>query len=175
MSPEDLAPILQRLPSEEVAEILSGFAGDVRERILSHMQKEASDEIQDLLEYEEDTAGRIMTTRYLALPENTSVQEAIAAVQKAQEAEMVFYLYVLDAQERLKGVLSLRRLLSVPPATELREIMSTDVITVRPETDQEEVAKIVSQYDLLAIPVVDADGVLAGIVTIDDVIDVMRE
>src|SRR2546422_960431 len=175
MSPEDLAPILQRLPSEEVAEILSGVAGDVRERILSHMHKEASEEIQDLLEYEEDTAGRIMTTRYLALPENTSVQEAIAAVQKAQEAEMVFYLYVLDAQGRLKGVLSLRRLLSVPPATELKEIMSTDVITVRTETDQEEVAKIVSQYDLLAIPVVDADGVLAGIVTIDDVIDVMRE
>ncbi len=175
MSPEDLAPVLQRLPSEEVAEILSGVAGDVRERILSHMQKEASEEIQDLLEYEEDTAGRIMTTRYLALPEHTSVQEAIAAVQKAQEAEMVFYLYVLDAQGRLKGVLSLRKLLSVPPATELREIMTTDVITVRPETDQEEVAKIVSQYDLLAIPVVDADGVLAGIVTIDDVIDVMRE
>jgi len=175
MSPEDLAPILQRLPSEEVAEILSGFAGDVRERILSHMQKEASEEIQDLLEYDEDTAGRIMTIRYLALPENTSVQEAIAAVQKAQEAEMVFYLYVLDGQGRLKGVLSLRKLLSVPPTTELKEIMSTDVITVRPETDQEEVAKIVSQYDLLAIPVVDADGVLAGIVTIDDVIDVMRE
>ena len=175
MSPEDLAPVLQRLPSEEVAEILSGVAGDVRERILSHMQKEASEEIQDMLEYEEDTAGRIMTIRYLALPENTSVQEAIAAVQKAQEAEMVFYLYVLDGQGRLKGVLSLRKLLSVPPTTELKEIMSTDVITVRPETDQEEVAKIVSQYDLLAIPVVDADGVLAGIVTIDDVIDVMRE
>src|SRR5213594_2890190 len=165
MSPEDLAPVLQRLPSDEVAEVLSGLAEDDRERILSLMQKEASEEVQDLLEYEEDTAGRIMTTRFLALPENTSVPEAIAAVQKAQEAEMVFYLYVLDAQGRLKGVLSLRRLLSVQPATELKEVMSTDVITVRPETDQEEVAKIVSQYDLLAIPVVDADGVLAGIVT----------
>jgi len=175
MSPEDLAPVLQRLPSEDVAEILSEIDEDVRERILSLMQKEASEEIQDLLEYDEDTAGRIMTTRYLALPESTSVQEAIASVQKAQEAEMVFYLYVVDGQGRLKGVLSLRRLLSVPPSTELKGIMSTDVITVRPETDQEEVARIVSQYDLLAIPVVDADGVLAGIVTIDDVMDVMRE
>ena len=175
MSPEDLAHVLQRLPSDEVAEILSGVSEEDRERILSLMQKEASEEVQDLLEYEEDTAGRIMTTRYLALPENTSVHEAIAAVQKAQEAEMVFYLYVVDAQGALKGVLSLRRLLSVPPSTQLREIMSTDVISVHPETDQEEVAKIASQYDLLAVPVVDADNVLAGIVTIDDVIDVMRE
>src|SRR5439155_16444011 len=118
MAPEELAPVLQRLPSEEVAEILSSVGADVRERVLSHMQKEASEEIQDLLEYEEDTAGRIMTTRYLALPETTSVQEAIAAVQKAQEAEMVFYLYVVDAHGGLKGVLSLRKLLSVPPSTE---------------------------------------------------------
>jgi magnesium transporter len=175
MSPEDLAPVLQRLPSDEVAEVLSGVAEDDRERILSLMQKEASEEVQDLLEYEEDTAGRIMTTRFLALPVSTSVQEAIAAVQKAQEAEMVFYLYVVDAQGGLKGVLSLRKLLSVPPATQLREIMSMDVISVHPETDQEEVARIASQYDLLAVPIVDGDNVLVGIVTIDDVVDVMRE
>jgi len=105
MSPEDLAPVLQRLPSDEVAEILSGVTEEDRERILSFMQKEASEEVQDLLEYEEDTAGRIMTTRFLALPESTSVQQAIAAVQKAQEAEMVFYLYVVDAHGGLKGVL----------------------------------------------------------------------
>jgi len=175
MSPEDLAPVLQRLPSDEVVEILAGVPEEGRERILSLMQKEASEEVQDLLEYEEDTAGRIMTTRFLALPESTSVQQAIAAVQKAQEAEMVFYLYVVDAHGGLKGVLSLRKLLSVPPSTELKEIMSMDVISVHPETDQEEVAKIASQYDLLAVPVVDADNVLAGIVTIDDVIDLMRE
>ncbi|OLD62776.1 MAG: magnesium transporter [Acidobacteria bacterium 13_1_40CM_2_68_5] len=175
LSPEELAPVLQRLPSDDVAEILSICPQDDRDRVLSLMQKEASEEILELLEYEEDTAGRIMTTRFLALPENTSVQEAIAAVQKAQEAEMVFYLYVIDAQGSLKGVLSLRKLLSVPPATLLREIMSADVISVRAETDQEDVARIVSQYDLLAVPVVDADNVLVGIVTIDDVVDVMRE
>src|SRR5439155_356076 len=175
MTAEDLAPVLHRLPSHEVAEILSGVPEEGRERILSLMQKDASEEVQDLLEYEEDTAGRIMTTRFLALPESTSVQQAIAAVQKAQEAEMVFYLYVVDAHGGLKGVLSLRKLLSVPPSTELKEIMSMDVISVHPETDQEEVAKIASQYDLLAVPVVDAENVLVGIVTIDDVIDIMRE
>ena len=175
MPPEDLARILQRLPSDDVAEVLSICPEEDRDRILSLMQKEASEEVQDLLEYEEDTAGRIMTTRFLALPEETSVQEAIAAVQKAQEAEMVFYLYVVDAHGHLQGVLSLRRLLSVPPATRLREIMSTDVISVHPETDQEEVARMVSRYDLLAVPVVDPDNALIGIVTIDDVVDVMRE
>jgi magnesium transporter len=175
MPPEELAPVLQRLASDDVAAILSLGPREDRDALLSLMQKEASEEIQDLLEYEEDTAGRIMTTRFLALPEDTLVQEAIAAVQKAQEAEMVFYLYVVDGHGRLQGVLSLRRLLSVPPSTRLREIMSTDVISVRPETDQEEVARIVSQYDLLAVPVVDAENALIGIVTIDDVVDVLRE
>jgi len=175
MSAEDLAPVLQRLPSDDVAEILSIGTQENRDRVLSLMKKEASEEIQELLEYADETAGRIMTTRFLALPEGTSVQQAIAAVQKAQEAEMVFYLYVIDAQGGLKGVLSLRKLLSVPPGTELREIMITDVISVRAETDQEDVARIVSQYDLLAVPVVDRDGVLVGIVTVDDVVDVMRE
>jgi magnesium transporter len=175
MPAEDVARVLQRLASDDVVEILSVAPDADRERILSLMQAEASEEAQDLLEYEEDTAGRIMTTRFLALPEETLVQEAIAAVQKAQEAEMVFYLYVTDAHGHLQGVLSLRRLLSVPPSTPLREIMSTDVISVRPETDQEEVARIVSRYDLLAVPVVDGENVLIGIVTIDDVVDVMRE
>jgi len=175
MGPEDLARVLQRLPSDDMAEILSVFGPEERDRVLSLMQKEASEEVQDLLEYEDETAGRIMTARFLALPEDTSVQEAIAAVQKAQEAEMVFYLYVTDAHGHLHGVLSLRRLLSVPPTTRLRDIMATDVISVRTETDQEEVARIVSQYDLLAVPVVDPENALVGIVTIDDVVDVMRE
>src|SRR5260221_7873191 len=174
-SHEEVARVVQRLPSDDVAEILSIYPQDEREQVLALMQKEASEEVQDLLEYKEETAGRIMNTGFLALPEETRVQEAIAAVQKAQEAEMVFYLYVVDAHGHLQGVLSLRRLLSVPPSTSLREIMSTDVIAVRADTDQEEVARIASRYDLLAVPVVDSENVMVGIVTIDDVIDVIRE
>lgn len=173
--PDRLAPVLQRLASDDVAEVLAVRPPAEREAVLSLMQQEASEEVQDLLEYDEDTAGRIMTKRFLALPEDTSVQEAIAAVQKAHAAEMVFYLYVVEARGRLQGVLSLRRLLSVPPDTRLRDIMSADVITVRAETDQEEVARSVSRYDLLAVPVVDADHVMIGIVTVDDVVDVLRE
>jgi len=175
MPPEEVARVLQPLASDDVAEILSVGTEDDRDKILSLMQREASEEVQDLLEYEEETAGRIMSTGFLALPEATVVQEAIAAVQKAQEAEMVFYVYVVDAHRHLHGVLSLRRLLTVPPATRLGDIMSTDVITVRTGTDQEEVARIVSRYDLLAVPVVDDENAILGIVTVDDVVDVMRE
>jgi magnesium transporter len=175
MSSEEIARILQRLPDDDVAEILSLCPEEDRDKVLSLMQREASEEVQDLLGYEEDTAGRIMTSRFLALPEDARVDEAIIAVQRAQEAEMVFYVYVVDGDGRLEGVLSLRRLLTVSPTTRLKEIMSADVIFVRAETDQEEVARIASRYDLLAVPVVDEHNVLAGIITIDDVIDVMRE
>ncbi|HUD73237.1 MAG TPA: magnesium transporter [Dongiaceae bacterium] len=175
LPPEDLARVLQEVPSDDVAGIIADHPQEERERILALMQREASEEVQDLLEYADETAGRIMTTRYLALRESTTVQEAIAAVQKAQEAEMVFYVYVTDAHGRLAGVLSLRRLLTVPPSTILKDIVSTDVISVHAETDQEEVARIASRYDLLGVPVVDAENVLVGIVTIDDLIDVLRE
>jgi magnesium transporter len=175
MNSEEIARVLHRVADDDVAEILSLCPEEERETILSLMKRDASKEVQDLLGYEEETAGRIMTTRFLALPDETLVQEAISAVQRAQEAEMVFYLYVVDQEGRLEGVLSLRRLLMVSPQTTLKTIMSTDVISVRAETDQEEVARIASRYDLLAVPVVDGQNVLAGIVTIDDVIDVMRE
>ncbi len=175
MAPEDLARVLHGLASDDAAGILAECPPEERDRILSLMQHEASEEVQDLLEYPDETAGRIMTTRYLALADETTVQEAIAAVQKAQEAEMVFYVYVVDDHGRLEGVVSLRRLLTVPPATRLREIMSTDVISVRSDTDQEEVARIASRYDLLGVPVVDGEHVLVGLVTIDDLVDVLRE
>jgi magnesium transporter len=174
LKPEGVAQLLHQLAADDVADILSLCPEEDRDKVLSLLHREASEEVQDLLEYAEETAGRIMTTRFLALPEDTLVQEAIAAVQKAQEAEMVFYLYVVERHGRLLGVLSLRRLLTVPSHTPLREIMSTDVISVRAETDQEEVARIASQYDLLAVPVVDEENALAGIVTIDDLIDVLR-
>ena len=173
--PAEVARVLQNLPSDDVAEILALGPQEERERILSLMQKEASEQVQNLLEYEEETAGRIMTTRFFALPEEFLVRDAITAVQKAQEAEMVFYLFVVDEHDHLQGVLSLRRLLTVPPDTHLREIMSTNVISVRTGTDQEEVAKIATRYDLLAVPVVNDENALVGIVTIDDVMDVIRE
>ena len=121
------------------------------------------------------TAGGIMTTEFFSLPEDATAQEAIRRLQQATDAEMVFYIYVTDKDEHLVGVLSLRQLLTVPPATPLKNIMMRDVMSVAVDMDQEEVARQVASYNLLAIPVVEKDGKLAGIITVDDVVDVIRE
>jgi magnesium transporter len=140
------------------------------------MKVEASTEVQELLGYAEGTAGRIMTPDVFALNEELTVGEAISAIQGAsRDIEMVFYLYVVDERNHLVGVVSLRQLLLVPPTTPLKKIMGTDVISVRTDTDQEEVARIVARYNLLGVPVVDVENKLVGVVTVDDVIDVIRE
>jgi magnesium transporter len=139
------------------------------------MGHEDSKEVQGLLEYPEDTAGRLMNTDFFSLHEDTTVEEAIKQVRAASEREMVFYIYVTDKEDRLVGVASLRQLLVVPPDTSLKKIMNPEVISVTTDTDQEEVARQVTRYNLLAIPVVDKENKLAGIITFDDVIDVMRE
>ena len=116
-----------------------------------------------------------MTTEFFSLSEDATAQEAIRRLQQATDAEMVFYIYVTDKEEHLVGVLSLRQLLTVPPATMLKNIMARDVISVAVDMDQEEVARQVASYNLLAIPVVEKDGTLVGIITVDDVVDVIRE
>jgi len=136
---------------------------------------EGQKDVEDLLQYEEKTAGRIMTTEFFALHEDTTAEEAMKAIQENSEAEMVFYLYDIDERNHLVGVVSLRQLVIVSPKTKLKDIMTTDVISVTTDTDQEEVARIVERYNFLAIPVVDEKNHLMGIITVDDVIDVLRE
>ncbi|MFB3067963.1 MAG: magnesium transporter, partial [Acidobacteriota bacterium] len=145
------------------------------QEILDQMGVEESTEVQQLLLYDEETAGRIMTPHVFSLCEDLSVSEAIHTIQTAQELEVVFYLYVVDERNHLVGVASLRELLSVAPSTPLKKIMTTDVISVTTETDQEEVAREVALYDLLAIPVVDHENKLVGTITVDDIIDVIEE
>jgi len=139
------------------------------------MGHEDSQEVQDLLEHPKETAGRLMNTDFFSLPEQITVEEAIKQVRAASEREMVFYIYVTDKEDRLVGVVSLRQLLVVPPDTPLQKIMNPEVISVTTDTDQEEVARQVTRYNLLAIPVVDKENRLVGIITFDDVIDVLRE
>jgi magnesium transporter len=131
--------------------------------------------VSDLLEYEEKTAGRLMNPNVFALPEDLTAGEAITALQASRDVEMVFYLYVVDERRHLVGVVSLRRLLLVPPDTPLKRIMTTEVYSARVDTDQEEVARQVASYNLLAIPAVDAENKLVGIITVDDVIDVIKD
>jgi magnesium transporter len=139
------------------------------------MKAEDSTEVAGILKYAKDTAGGIMTTEFFSLSEDATAQEAIRRLQQATDAEMVFYIYVTDKDDHLVGVLSLRQLLTVPPATPLKNIMTRDVMSVAVDMDQEEVARQVASYNLLAIPVVEKDGTLAGIITVDDVVDVIRE
>ena len=176
LSPEDIAQVLQELPSDDAALFIEKFPVELRERLLDLMRIEASTDVQELLSFAEYTAGRIMTPDVFALNEELSVGEAVSAIQKASsDIELVFYLYTVDDRSHLVGVVSLRQLLLVPPTTPLRKIMHTDVISVRTETDQEEVARIVARYNLLGVPVVDEENKLVGVVTVDDVLDVIRE
>jgi magnesium transporter len=175
MAPSDVAVLLKDLGTDDVADILGVLPEEQAQAILTLMKTEDSTEIADLLKYPKDTAGSIMTTEFFSLPEEATAQEAIRRLQQATDAEMVFYIYVTDKDEHLVGVLSLRQLLTVPPATPLKNIMATDVMSVTVDMDQEEVARQVARYNLLAIPVVEKDNTLVGIVTVDDVVDVIRE
>lgn len=173
---EEISRLLQELPSDDAALLIAEMPEDTRDALLETMRVEESTDVQELLGFADETAGRIMTPDYFALEEDVTVSEAITALQKRSEGlEMVFYVYVIDPRNHLLGVVSLRELLLNPPSTPLRKIMITDIIKVKTDTDQEEVARIVATYNLLAVPVVDEENKLAGIITVDDVIDVMRE
>ncbi len=171
----DVAWLLKDLGPDDVAHILGVLPEDRAKEILALMKTEDSTEVADILKYPKDTAGGIMTTEFFSLPEDATAQDAIRRLQQATDAEMVFYIYVTDKEDHLVGVLSLRQLLTVPPATPLKNIMTRDVISVAVDMDQEEVARQVASYNLLAIPVVEKDGTLVGIITVDDVVDVIRE
>jgi magnesium transporter len=177
MLDRNLVPrLLQELPSDDAALLVSELPDDLREELLDAMKVEHSTDLQELLGFADETAGRIMTPDYFALEEEITVSEAITALQRrSEEFEMAFYLYVVDSRNHLLGVVSLRQLLLNSPSTPLRKIMISDVIKVNTDTDQEEVARIVATYNLLAVPVVDEENKLVGIITVDDIIDVMRE
>ncbi len=175
MTEDQITSILREMSSDDAAELISNLPEEISERVLQLMEQEDQKEVEDLLQYDEKTAGRIMTTEFFALGENTTAEEAIEAIRENSEAEMVFYIYVVDERGHLVGVVSLRQLVVVPPKTKLKDIMMTEVISVTTDTDQEEVARIVERYDFLAIPVVDEQNHLMGIITVDDVIDVLRE
>lgn len=173
---DDVTRLLQELPSDDATLLVSEMPEELRDELLDTMKIEHSTVVNELLGFADETAGRIMTPDYFALDEEMTVSEAITALQKrSEEFEMSFYIYVVDSRNHLLGVISLRQLLLNPPSTPLRKIMIGDVIKVTTDTDQEEVARLVATYNLLAVPVVDAESKLVGIITVDDVIDVMRE
>jgi magnesium transporter len=173
---QDVSSLLQELPSDDATLLVAELPEELRDELLDAMKLEHSTVVNELLGFADETAGRIMTPDYFALDEDVTVAEAISELQRrSEEFEMAFYLYVVDSRKHLLGVVSLRQLLLNASSTPLRKIMIGDVIKVTTDTDQEEVARIVATYNLLAVPVVDEESKIAGIVTVDDVLDVMRE
>ncbi len=173
--PQDVAKLIEHASANDQSYILGTLENNQAHAIIDLLNTEEQEEIEELMGYPEDSAGAMMTTDVFTLFQNTSCENALRTLQDQADAEMVFYLYITDDDDRLVGVASLRALATTPSDTLLKDIMVKKVHSVRPETDQEDVALIVAQYNYLAVPVLDGDGHLIGIVTVDDVVDVIRE
>jgi len=172
MDTEKAADIIEEMPPDEAADVISDLSAEKAQEILGSLEKEDAEDIQELMVHEEDTAGGIMTNQFIAYRPDMSVNEAIESFRKdAEEVETIYYIYITDAEEKLKGVVSLREILLSPPETKLSDIMEERLKTVTPQTDDMLVAGIISKYNLAALPVVDNEGYLLGIVTVDDIID----
>lgn len=164
MSPDDRARLFDELPAKVVI------------RLLEQLSPEERNATALLLGYESGTAGRIMTPKYISLREDSTVAQALDRIRRlADVSETIYYLYVTDTARRLTGILSLRALVIAQPDQQIGEIMVRDAVSVYTDTDQEEVARVIQRYDFLAVPVVDTENRLVGIVTVDDVIDILEE
>jgi len=172
LEPERAADIVEEMEPDEAADLLADLPEERREELLDEMEPEEAADVMDLMSYDEASAGGIMTTEFVTLPQDMTAQQAIDYLRKlAPSDEMVYYLYVVDDENRLVGVLSLRQLIVAQPDTPIRDIMERDVIRVHVGSSLEEVARDITKYDLLAIPVVDEDDHIRGVVTVDDVMD----
>ena len=174
-SASQLASLLERLPPDDLADLIGDLPEDQRAELMALLGRDSKSEVETLLKYDPDSAGGIMTTDFFALPHSLTVEQAIENIRSREAVEMVFYLYLTDENGRLVGVVSLRQLLLSRPSTVLHNIMNRRVMSVATDADQTTVALLVDKYRLLAVPVVDADNVLVGMVTVDDVIDVIEE
>ena len=176
VSDQRLVDMLGRVELDDMLELIEGIPEDRRASVRSMLPESTLEELRKAEIYPPSSAGRAMTTSYLALDEKMTAQEAIDSIRASSElSESILYLYVIDEERRLRGVVPIRRLVASPPDRPCSEMMIRDAISTPPEADREEVARLVARYDLLAIPVTDVDGTLLGIITVDDVIDVITE
>ena len=174
-NPERISALIRQAPVNDQSYILGNLGEEKAQSVIDLLKLEEKEEIEELMGYPEDSAGAMMTTDIFTLWQDTTCGDALKTLQDQEDAEMVFYLYLTDEDGRLTGVASLRALATSQVDTKMCDIMIKRVHSVRPETDQEDVAKIVAQYNYLAVPVLDEDEHLLGIVTVDDVVDVIRE
>lgn len=172
MDKQRASDILEEMPGDEAADILGELSPEKSNELLNLMEPQEADGVRRLMEYEEDTAGAIMTDEYIALSPAMTAASALAHLREnAMDVEMIYYLYILDEAGKLIGVLSLRELIVADPDAPIKDLMEENVITVTPDDDEYKVFATVSKYGLLAVPVVDNQGKMLGIITVDDVVD----
>ena len=178
MSPEQAALIIAQMTPDDRADVLDELEEDHAEDILASIPVEARGETQRLLQYAPDSAGGLMTTEFVSVPEDMAVETALAnvrAIARSGRREAIYTVYTTDTAGRMQGVMSLRELLAAPEGSRIADIAWEEIVSVPATADREEVARITTKYDLVAVPVVDADGRLLGVVTVDDVIDAIVE
>src|SRR4051812_6280262 len=172
LEPARAADILEEMSPDDAADLVADLSDEAREEILALMERDEAAEVQELLGYPEESAGGIMTTEFVAVPAHLTAAQTIDRLRQLEpDAETIYYVYVTDDEGRLVGVLSLRDLIVAPPNTKISEVMIPEPVAVGVLSDQDEVAQVVARYNLLAVPVVDGEGRLAGIVTVDDAMD----
>ncbi|MBI5535650.1 MAG: magnesium transporter [Deltaproteobacteria bacterium] len=175
------ARIAGEMAADDRADLFSALPEDVGDQLLETLEKvdpEAAEEVEELTRWPETSAGHLMNTQYVSVLPSVTAGEALDAVRRGaadDDIEMIYYVYVATAEEKLLGIVSLRQLLIANPSAPITEVMIENVISVTPETDQEAVAKMMAKYDMQALPVTDANGTFLGIITVDDTIDVMTE
>lgn len=175
LSSRELQEILGQMNSDDAADFLGHLPEEMSREIIKGMPSEDMQEVEELLGYPEDSAGGLMTSEVLMMDWSTRVSDAITTIQTSEDDLITFYIYVVNESKQLVGVLSLKQLILHRPTTLLKDVMETDVVSVDVNTEQEDVAKIVEKYDFLALPVVDTSKKMVGVITVDDVIDVIRE
>jgi Mg2+ transporter MgtE len=171
---QQAAELLEEMPPDEAADLLGELPEEKADELLNLMEPEEAQEVRELMEYEEGTAGALMTTEFIALAPELTAAEAFPQLRKlAKEAETIYYLYILGEGETLLGVVSLRELLIAEPDVRLDSIMQERLISVLPEDPDERVTELIDKYALLAVPVVEESGKMLGIITVDDVLDML--
>ena len=173
-SPEKLGDVLDEMQPDEAADLLGDLPPEQVTQALAHMDD--ADDVIPLLGYADETAGGLMTTSFIALRRHTTAEQVIEFMRQVElGTEIPYYLFVVDREKRLIGVIGLREIIVAPPSTTMETIMDREVIFVTVGTDQEEVARVISRYDLAAVPVVDEGGHLIGVITHDDIVDVLED
>jgi len=170
---------IRLLPPDDAADLIQAAEEEQRDGLLRLLDETSRREVSALLAYDEDEAGGLMSSRFARVRPDMKVDEAISYLRKqaigTHELETIYYVYVLDAQQRLLGIASFRELFASPGERTIRDVMSTDLVTAHEEMDQESLAQLFAEHDLLAVPVIDDEGRMKGIVTVDDIVDVVQE